>query len=177
MKLGERVNVDTENFKGMATILYIFPGEIYPVQVGMDQGDADGHRIHRIMSREIVHGSRKETAGISFEGPDDPQRYIGEVVQEHEGYAYRKGQQFILGVVKYPGTFKAGPATSFYVYELESLAFSGCMPADMFIVLGPYEAGQIVRKAPESVPAEPKVEEKAIERRNAALKKTPEYRS
>lgn len=59
MKEGERIHVKSKSFKGMATILYIAPGEFYPVQVEMDQPDEDGHKIQRITWVEIIKQSEE----------------------------------------------------------------------------------------------------------------------
>lgn len=100
---------------------------------------------------------------MTFAGPNDSQSYIGEVVQDYKNYGYKKEQQFILGVVKFHGVYQGGPATSFYIYEPESMAFKGCMPADMFKVIGPYESGQTVTEVPESVSKEPETCAKPVE--------------
>lgn len=160
---GQRVHVQTKNFSGLATILYIAQGEIYPVQVELDQGDGDGHRIQRIMSREIVHEPAEENAGISFNAPDDPQQYIGEVVDASHGFGFDLGAQYILGVIKYPGVYKPGPATSFYLYDPENKSFRGCMPGSMFKVIGPYEDCPDVTKEHKSLSNEPETFEKPVE--------------
>lgn len=168
---GERVHIRNHVFNSMATILYIAPGEIYPVQVELDNADSDGHKIYRFDSQDI-HREPLETSftqEVTFAGPNDSQRYIGEVVQNHKNYAYKKEQQFILGVVKFPGVYQGGLATSFYLYsfylyEAESKAFRGCMPASMFKVLGPYVDGQHVLKEPESGPNEQEADEVTVEK-------------
>lgn len=140
MKLGERIQVKTRNFEGYGTVMYIAPGEIYPVQIEMDQADPDGHKIQRIAFHEIVseHAAEITTAAVVFAGPDDPQQYVGQVIQEQKGYSFKNGQKLILGVVSYPGTFKPGTAKNFYAYCMESQRFMGCMPATMFQINGPY---------------------------------------
>lgn len=140
MKRGERIHVKTRNFEGMATVMYIAPGEIYPVQIEMDQADPDGHKIQRIAFHEIVseHAAEVSAAAVVFVGPEDPQQYVGQVIQEQKGYSFKTGQKIILGVVSFPGTFKPGPSKNFYIYCAESRKFLGCMPATMFQIIGPY---------------------------------------
>jgi|GEM_PF-4684968 len=154
MQEGERINVRTKSFGGMGTILYIAKGEFYPVQVEMDEPDEDGHKIQRITWVEIVKQSEEVkplSTGITFKGYDDPQRYVGEVVKEIAGYTFKMGQQFILGVITFPGVYKAGAVTtSFYVYIPETMQFKGCMPADTFQIIRPYTDEQSVRKAQET---------------------------
>lgn len=162
---GERVQVRNRVFDSMATILYIAPGELFPVQVELDNPDSDGHKIYRFESQDIHRESLENSdfPELIFAGPDDPQRYIGEVVQDHKKYGYKKGQQFILGVVKFPGVYQGGPATSFYLYQPQSKAFRGCMPAEMFKVVGPYESVQMVSKELVSAPIEQETDEITVE--------------
>lgn len=50
---GERVHIRNRVFDSMATILYIAPGELFPVQVELDNPDSDGHKIYRFDSQDI----------------------------------------------------------------------------------------------------------------------------
>lgn len=165
MNIGQRIQVQTRTFEGQATILYIAPGEIYPVQVEMDVPDPDGHKITRVALHEALTNLPAESkpAAATFEGPQDPQQYVGEVIQESERYSFRKGDGFFLGVVSYPGVFKAGPAKSFYVYETETMHFRGCMNADMFRVIEPYQTEQSVPETFKTEQEQPKPLEKTIE--------------
>lgn len=150
VEIGERINVKSFNFGGMATIMHIEPGEMYPIQVELDHGDADGHKIKRIASNEIIQDGQEppEPVGIAFTGPDDPQRYIGNVASIPDGYRFEMGEQFVLGVAKYPGVYKPGPAKSFYLYEPDDLAHRGCMPATMFSDIVPYDPALVRPKNP-----------------------------
>lgn len=158
MREGERIQVKTQYLEGMATILYIAPGEFYPVQVELDGGDEDGHKIHRITWQEIVTEPAKKEPGIVFSGPKDQTRYIGEVVRENGAYGFKKGDRYLLGVVAYPGVFVAGsPAKSFYLFDPGTLRFRGCMPASAFSIIGPYKEGQVIEKRQERQPEPEKV--------------------
>lgn len=129
MNQGERVQVQTKSFKGMATILYIAPGELYPIQVEMDEPDPDGHKIYRVASHEIVDElpAENETPAAA-ETFADPEQLVGEVVQEVSGYSFKKGQRFLLE--------KRRPdANVYYVYALESRKFRGCMHVSMFQII------------------------------------------
>lgn len=162
---GKRIQVQTKFFEGMATILYIAPGEFYPVQVELDVPDPDGHKIYRVAIHEVVNELLPESkpAAVTFEGPADPQKYLGEVAQESERYSFKKRERFLLGVVSYPGVFKAGPATNFYVYEPESMRFRGCMNAEMFRIIEPYQTDQPVPETPKTEQEPPKPLEKVVE--------------
>lgn len=50
----ERVYVKTPLFEGWATVVDVFSSEFYPIQVELDEGDGDGHRMKRVSKDEIV---------------------------------------------------------------------------------------------------------------------------
>lgn len=50
-----KVYVKTWLFEGWAKVLRIYPGEpFFPIEVELDEGDSDGHRIKRVAKDEIV---------------------------------------------------------------------------------------------------------------------------
>jgi hypothetical protein len=53
-KPGDRIYVRTLLFEGWATVTGVFPGELYPIQVTLDEPDGDGHRIKRVSIYDIV---------------------------------------------------------------------------------------------------------------------------
>lgn len=58
--INERVYVKTSLFEGWATVVDVFPGEFYPIQVELDEGDDDGHRIKRVSKDEIIKREESE---------------------------------------------------------------------------------------------------------------------
>lgn len=57
----ERVYVKTPLFEGWATVVDVFPGEFYPIQVELDEGDDDdGHRMKRVSKDEIIRREESE---------------------------------------------------------------------------------------------------------------------
>ena len=52
--VADRVHVRTDQFEGWATVLDYFPNEIYPIQVELDEPDADGHAIKRVTNKEVT---------------------------------------------------------------------------------------------------------------------------
>lgn len=50
---GDRVFVESFYFKGWATVFEIFPGEMFSIQVELDEPDEDGHRMKRVEPDEI----------------------------------------------------------------------------------------------------------------------------
>lgn len=53
LKIGEVINVKSEMFRGKATIVHIASGELFPVQVELDDPDDEGHRMKRVSYSEI----------------------------------------------------------------------------------------------------------------------------
>jgi hypothetical protein len=53
-KPGDRIYVHTLLFEGWAVVTDVFPGELYPIQVTLDEPDGDGHRIKRVSIYDIV---------------------------------------------------------------------------------------------------------------------------
>jgi hypothetical protein len=50
----ERIYVKTPLFEGWATVVAYFPKEaFYPLQVELDVGDVEGHRMKRVSKDEI----------------------------------------------------------------------------------------------------------------------------
>jgi hypothetical protein len=52
--LSDRIYVKTELFEGWATIIEYFPNEIYPIQVELNEPDADGHSLKHIGKSDII---------------------------------------------------------------------------------------------------------------------------
>ena len=50
----ERVYVKSDLFEGWATIIEYFTGEIFPIQVELDEPDSDGHSVKRVGKTEII---------------------------------------------------------------------------------------------------------------------------
>jgi hypothetical protein len=48
---GNRVFVEGGGLQGLATIMYFFPNEIYPVQVEFDEPDENGHKYTVLPSK------------------------------------------------------------------------------------------------------------------------------
>lgn len=59
MKEGDRVVIQTRNFKGSATVIHIAVNEFYPVQVELDQPDSDGHKVVRVSFIEILQENQR----------------------------------------------------------------------------------------------------------------------
>lgn len=49
----KRAKVSTPMFAGWATVIDYFAGEFYPIQIALDEPDADGHAIKRVAKADI----------------------------------------------------------------------------------------------------------------------------
>jgi len=64
LKKGDRVFCNSFLYKGNGTVIYIDSKNLYnhhllPIQVELDEGDAEGHRIKRFSLKEIVKEGEK----------------------------------------------------------------------------------------------------------------------
>jgi hypothetical protein len=50
----ERVYVEAPLFSGRGTITNTYPGEQFPIEVVLEDGDSDGHKIKRVKADEIT---------------------------------------------------------------------------------------------------------------------------
>lgn len=134
----EKVYVKTDNFEGFATILDVFQGEIFPVQIELDHPDENGHSVHRIKFNEIVRGHEKNT-----------ERHISRVSRNRNGY--HVGDEYIVGPAKNEGYFN--------VYLMNGNLI-GSYVHDFFEKVRPYvEQKEIVpiQVEPEPVEEKPKI--------------------
>lgn len=53
-KKGVRVYIKTPLVEGWATVTHYIAGEMFPIQVELDEGDGDGHKVYRVRRDEIV---------------------------------------------------------------------------------------------------------------------------
>jgi hypothetical protein len=51
---GDRVYVRTLLFEGWAVVTDVFPGELFPIQITLDEPDGDGHAVKRVSIYDIV---------------------------------------------------------------------------------------------------------------------------
>lgn len=93
-----RIYVKTEDFEGYGTVLDVFRGEIFPVQIELEQPDENGHSVHRVRYNEIVRG---EIA--SNDAEPEQIRYIARVSKPRNGY--HVGDEYIVGAAKHQDYF------------------------------------------------------------------------
>ena len=54
LKVGARVSCKSDMYSGEGVVQELFTNEMLGVQVLMDQGDSDGHRVKRFRMSEVV---------------------------------------------------------------------------------------------------------------------------
>jgi hypothetical protein len=150
LEIGERVRVKTFLFEGMATIDYITIGELYPIQVELDEADDEGHKLKRIKADEIIKGD------VLQELNDQPitGMQLAEIVVNDPGYGLYIGDQYMVDPTK------QNAGTHYYFYQLQSLQFAGCMPVAAFKLIGSHDE-QIIIQPVMLQPVEPIVLEKS----------------
>jgi hypothetical protein len=62
---GDRVYVETPMFSGWATVMGVGNCAFYPIQIELDEGDDDGHRIKRVCKDDLKTAEQmcRETKG------------------------------------------------------------------------------------------------------------------
>lgn len=50
----KRIKVETPLFAGWATVNEYFPGELFPIQITLDQPDEHNHAIKRVCKADII---------------------------------------------------------------------------------------------------------------------------
>jgi hypothetical protein len=135
MEIPERIYVQTPMFEGFAKVLFVLNGEMYPVQVELEEPDEDGHRVKRVAWHEIKKdASAKSNSEIAvFKDSEDPRRFLVKTTMNHEGYGFKEGVQYIVGPTR------QNKGTHYYVYDLND-TWTGCFPTEWFEAIEEYRA-------------------------------------
>lgn len=94
--VGEKVYVKTPLFEGMAIVDYIAPekdGELFPIQVVLDQPDTNGHKVLRVNKYEITHPAL--TTHLK--------RFLARVVESK--YSYTVGDEYVISEPRADGFY------------------------------------------------------------------------
>lgn len=84
MEIGQSVMIKTPDIEGRGKIVHIAPGEIWPIQVELEN-PVDGYSMHRVAAAEV---EPEENGGL----------YVAEVVHFKGGY--RIGDRYMVGPAK-----------------------------------------------------------------------------
>lgn len=96
MQIGNKVYVETPLFEGMATIDYIAPaqdGELYPIQVELDNPDINGHKLFRVSDHEI----KKQPVTKHL------QKYLARVVKPNRSFIV--GEEYVISEPRADGYY------------------------------------------------------------------------
>lgn len=151
MEIGERIFVETPAFEGMATINYISPGEIFPIQIELDNPDQHGHKIKRVSEQEIKDQSTQVTNTEDEKPNCDSVLQLAKVRRRYKKYKFKIGEHYIVGPTR------QNNGTHFYVYGPDDGRFKGCMPTDMFLIVSAHNGPLPDKKPLIAVQSDPKM--------------------
>lgn len=139
----QRVYVDDFLFKGWGVIEHIIPGEMFGIQLRMEEPDSDGHYIHRVNISQI-----KEKPD---EKPSDSQielREAAEVIAESNvnSLNLKEGQSYLLSASKY---MQGASSLNCYVYRIGDRKFLGCHPKSCFGNWCVFDGKEVLKEAKE----------------------------
>lgn len=126
--VGERIYVKDLLFEGHAIVKHIVPREIFGIQIELEQGDQDGHRIFRVSNEQVI----KSTCY-------SPKQYeIGTSIVKTVNL--KVGDQYILKTQsQYTLKTKIRKiVTHYYVYRLHDEKFLGSYEVSCFKNVKPY---------------------------------------
>ncbi|MDA2113122.1 hypothetical protein PDN20_28330 [Bacillus cereus] len=123
---GDRIYVEDLLFSGWGSVKFIIPGEMFGIQLQMEQPDSDGHYIKRVSIEHIKQGPDSNTATSQIELQDDAVVLAESTV---ETLNLRVGQSYLLSKSKY----SKSKSSNCYVYRVADGKFLGCHPKKCFI--------------------------------------------
>lgn len=139
MQIGDRVYVETPLFEGMATIDYIAPaqdGELYPIQVELDNPDINGHKLFRVSKHDIKKQQPKKHL----------QKYLARVIKPNRSFTV--GEEYVISEPRADGYY------SVYLTNRPDHAPVGSYLTNYFEIIRPFEvplARAVVNDMPKKV--------------------------
>lgn len=124
---GDRVFVEDLLFNGWGTVDFVIPGEMFGIQLRMEQPDSDGHYIHRVGIEHIKQSSHEEMAAVQVDLQDEAVVVAESTINT---LTLRVGQKYLLGKSKYA---HSESSKNCYVYRISDGKFLGCHPQRSFI--------------------------------------------
>ncbi|ANT39983.1 hypothetical protein AWW71_05000 [Bacillus cereus] len=124
---GDRVFVEDLLFKGWGTVDFVIPGEMFGIQLRMEQPDSDGHYIHRVGREHIKQGPQEEMAAAQIDLQDEAVVIAESTINTLN---LKIGHKYLLSASKYD----TSPSNrNCYVYRVNDGKFLGCHPKSSFI--------------------------------------------
>lgn len=124
---GDRIYVEDLLFSGWGAVKFIIPGEMFGIQLQMEQPDSDGHYIKRVGIEHIKQGPNDDPAASQIELQDDA---VVLAESTAETLNLKSGQSYLLSRSKYS---KSESSNTCYVYRVDDGKFLGCHLRECFI--------------------------------------------
>ncbi|TSI19913.1 hypothetical protein FOT98_08965 [Bacillus sp. HY001] len=124
---GDRVYVEDLLFSGWGSVDFVIPGEMFGIQLRMEQPDSDGHYIHRVGMEHIKQSPNVEMAAAQIDLQDEAVVIAESTINTLN---LRIGQKYLLSKSKYA---HSESSKNCYVYRVSDGKFLGCQPQRSFI--------------------------------------------
>jgi len=124
---GDRIFVEDLLFSGWGTVDFVIPGEMFGIQLRMEQPDSDGHYIHRVGMEHIKQSPQEEMAAAQIELQDEAVVIAKSTINTLN---LKVGHKYLLSTSKYSNS-KSNK--NCYVYRVSDGKLLGCHPQSSFI--------------------------------------------
>ncbi|HDX9607366.1 TPA: hypothetical protein ROY11_004504 [Bacillus cereus] len=124
---GDRIYVEDLLFSGWGSVKFIIPGEMFGIQLQMEQPDSDGHYIKRVGIEHIKQSPKGITASSQIELQDDA---VVLAESTAETLNLKVGQSYLLSRSAYSNSKSSNTC---YVYRVGDGKLLGCHPKTYFI--------------------------------------------
>lgn len=124
---GDRIYVKDLLFSGWGTVDFVIPGEMFGIQLRMEQPDSDGHYIHRVGVDHIKQSPSEEMAASQIELQDEAVVIAESTINTLN---LKVGHKYLLSTSKYAN---GKSNKNCYVYRVSDGKFLGCHPQSSFI--------------------------------------------
>lgn len=144
---GDRIYVEDLLFSGWGSVKFIIPGEMFGIQLQMEQPDSDGHYIKRVGIEHIKQGPNGNTAASQIELQDEA---VVLAESTAETLNLKVGQSYLLSRSKYSNSESSNTC---YVYRVDDGKFLGCYLRECFINWRQFDSGVLVVSVEKADPA------------------------
>ncbi|MCU5196463.1 hypothetical protein OCE52_16800 [Bacillus mobilis] len=124
---GDRVFVEDLLFNGWGTVDFVIPGEMFGIQLRMEQPDSDGHYIQRVGMEHIKQSPQEEMAAAQIDLKDEAVVVAESTINTLN---LKIGHKYLLSTSKYA---HSQSSKNCYVYRISDGKFLGCHPQNSFI--------------------------------------------
>ncbi|KIQ88523.1 hypothetical protein RW25_07010 [Bacillus sp. L_1B0_8] len=132
---GDRIYVEDLLFSGWGSVQFIIPGEMFGIQLQMEQPDSDGHYIKRVGIEHIKQGPNGDPVASQIELQDDAVVLAESTV---ETLNLKVGQSYLLSRSKYSNSESSNTC---YIYRVGDGKFLGCHLRECFVNWRQFDGG------------------------------------